>query len=293
MKKIIRVIFRSILIVLLLGLLSSFIDYLRMNDSKLPIFNVSSYNSSKKLQVWKGMFYTASRKVRGGVEEDLSDSTDLKFNLLYKFDLAVETKEIENNDEEYNFVLKKSDNCSSSSLYYADLNIKVYTYCLSNILVNNKELSSYFESNNNIIDDIDATLDYRGLLGNGTMIFNGSNIRMYRCKNKDVYIGESGLEYQNDFCINKDDDYKFIFEIKEETEGVTLEEKPEIFYEDENYQYQFDKVKSNYIFITTPEVRGKAETKRSLKEVLNSKLLTIDDLEKKGLSFTKIDKNKE
>ena len=67
----------------------------------------------------------------------------------------------------------------------------------------------------------------------------------------------------------------------------------EVFYEDDTYRYEFDKPTLDRITITTPAVRGKAETSIPLRQVLASNLLTIDELEKKGLKFKKIDKAKE
>ena len=288
MKKVFKLIFIIILCVFLIAIGTGVIDYFRMTHGKLPIFNVSSYDSIKKKQVFQGMLYRASRKVRASDNESLSDSSNYKFKLL-TFDLFIPNQSI-NENIEYNFITKNDDACASN-LYYADLNKKVYTYCLSSVMVNDKELLSYFKKDKNIIDNIENTIDYTGLYNNTTMIFKGDNIKMYHCRNNDVYIGNIDMEFQDDFCTEKDDDLKFIFEIKEETKDVELKDEEEVFFEDENYKYTFDKVKSDYIFITTPENRGREAKKISLKEVLNNKLLSIDDLEEKGLSFKKVNKN--
>ena len=91
------------------------------------------------------------------------------------------------------------------------------------------------------------------------------------------------------------DDFKFIFEIHEDPDSNTdnSNTQKEVFYEDEQYRYEFDKPTLDRITITTPAVRGKAETSIPLRQVLASNLLTIDELEKKGLKFKKIDKAKE
>lgn len=294
-KKLFKKLFLIILIIFIIGLVTALIDYMRMSSGKVPMFNVSSYDSVKKKQTFKGLVYTASRRVRASDSESISDSSKLKFKIL-TFALEVPDQRI-NEEIEYTFKIEKSKECSKSVLYYADLNIKIYTYCLDNILLNNKELSSYFSKNANILDDVDSKLEYTGLYTDkSTMMFKNDTIRMYRCHKSninDVYIGPVDMSFQEDFCTTKDDDFKFIFEIEEDTEGVDIKDEKEVFYEDEKYKYQFDKVKSDYVFITTPEVRGKAATKRSLKEVLNNNLLTIDELEKKGLVFEKIDKSKE
>lgn len=290
MKRIFKFIFIVILSILLIGMITGFIDYFRMTSGSLPIFNISSYDSAKKKQVFQGMFYKASRKVTGTDKEGLSDSTKLKFKFII-FDMSVsEQKKVEN--VEYNFIVKESGTCSSD-LYYADLKTKIYTYCLDNIMVNNKELLSYLEKDKNIIDNIENSINYTGLYKDNTMMFKNTNIKIYHCSNNDVYIGKNDLEFRDDFCTDKDDDLKFIFEIKEETDNVELKDEEEVFYEDDKYTYSFDKVKSDYIYITAPKNRGRDEKKIKLKEVLNNKLLSIDDLEKKGLNFTKKEKNKE
>ncbi len=289
MKKIFRFILIVILCIFLIGMGTGFIDYYRMINGSLPIFNISSYNSQKRKQVFQGMLYKASRKVRASDKESFADSSNYKFKLI-TFNLFIpEQKKVEN--EEYNFIVRKDSDCESK-LYYADLDKKVYTYCLNSIMLNNKELLSYLEKDKNIINNIEDNINYTGVYDNKrTLMFKDNNIKIYHCKNNNIYIGFKNMEFQEDFCIEKDDDLKFIFEIKEETNNVELKEEKEIFYEDLEYTYSFDRVKSDYIYITTPKERGNKKIK--LKDALNNKLLSIEDLEKKGLSFTKESKNKE
>lgn len=291
MKKIFKFIFIVILSILLIGIVTGLIDYFRMTKGKLPIFNISSYDSSHKKQFYQGMLYTASRKVTGSDKENLEDSTKLKFKLFYSINLYIpEQKKVDKN--EYNFIIKEDSKCNSN-LYYADLDKKVYLYCINSIKVNNRELLSYLEKDKNIIDNIENSINYTGLYNDNTMMFKDTNIKIYHCSNNDIYIGNSDLEFMDDFCTNKDDDLKFLFEIKDESTDIELKDEEEVFYEDDKYTYSFDKVKSDYIYITTPKNRGRDEKKIKLKDVLNNKLLSIDDLEKKGLNFTKKEKNKE
>lgn len=290
MKRVFKSLFIIVLSIFLIGMGTGFIDYLRMTNGKLPIFNISSYNSNRKKQIFQGMVYRASRKVRGSTSEELKDSSKLKFKLI-TFDLFIPDQKVIDNIE-YNFIVKKDDKCESK-LYYADLERKVYTYCLSSVMINNKELLSYFDKNKNIINDIENSIYFTGVYEDTIEMFKDDNIRIYHCSNNDVYIGSNDMKFQDDFCTLKDDDLKFIFAIKEETEEVELKEEKEVFFEDDKYKYSFDKVKSDYIYITTPKNRGRDEKKIKLKEVLNNKLLTIEDLEKRGLSFEKESKNKE
>lgn len=295
MKKLVKSIRNLILIIILVCFMMAGIDYFRMNNNKLPVFNVSFYNTRNRTQGFKGVFYTASRKVRANPNESLYESSKVKFKLLW-FDLKV-TNKYPKYEDKYTYSLTNSETCEKSSLYYADLDIKIYTYCLDEVKVNNKELNSYLGKDKKIIDNILDDLSYTGMYSdNSTMMFENDNIKIYQCNKEninDIYIGSKDMTFNSDFCTRKDDDLKYIFEIEENTEGVELKEEKEVFYEDEENIYSFDKVKSDYVFITTPEVRGFEAKKIKLKDVLNNKLLTIEELQNKGLSFDKESKNKE
>ena len=91
---------------------------------------------------------------------------------------------------------------------------------------------------------------------------------------------------QPDFCAYKEDEYKLSFKIVEENTDNTINTL-ETFYEDESYYYEFDEVKSDRIYIVIPSLDGSSEVRYTLKEVLNNKMLSIDDLESKGLKFNK------
>jgi hypothetical protein len=311
MKKILSYIKKIILIIIIIGLATLGIDYLRMTSGEVPIFNISSYNSKTKIQTFTGLFYKAQRKVAVSTSESLVDSSKIKFS-VFTINLNV-PKQYKEETFNYTIVTKETKNCTSPvTLYYADKDIKVYTYCLDSIKIKSdnksKDLITYLEKDNTILDDIDSKLSYNGLNPDDTVLyFTSSNdsftnygLTMYRCSKEninDVYIGPKDMTFQSDFCTYKDDDFKFMYEIEEDEREVIDSSidynQKEVFYEDETYRYEFDTIKSDLIFITTPEVRGKAATKTPLKTILASNILTIDELEKKGLVFTKIDKAKE
>ena len=295
----VRIIEVLILIVIVGGLLTAFIDYNRMKSNKYPIFCTNTYNSKKHIQKYRGVFYQASRKINSSLSEELKDSTNIKFIFLFydmkipnlksddKYDLTINTTEISNCMEE-------------SKLYYADKNIKIYTYCLEKIEVkeNNKseELNKYIKKNNKIMDTIISNLDYAGLVDKTTSMYTNSNnftnngLTMYQCNKEninDIYIGPKDMSYRGDFCTYKDDDFKYIFEIEDKSPKKVDTDQVEIIYVDDNYIYQFDYPRSNYIYIVTPAIRGRASSKITLREALDSGLLTIEDLEDKGLGITK------
>lgn len=315
MKKIIKGFIKLLFLLAFVFLLSAGVDYLRMKNGKLPIFCKSMYNPNKNVQMFIHPFYSAHRKVRASVQEPLSDSSHVGF-YLFNIPLPIE-RVYQEEKESLTVSTKEISNCSEKAkLYYANLFIKVYTYCLDDIqvTVNNKSdtLLSYLEKDITIIDDIDSKLAFMGLYGNtNTLEFisrddkNITNLglKIYRCNDtnvNDVTIGPLSMEYQKDFCTYKDDDFSFLWTVTDETPEdlkPILNEKgekvPEVIFEDNDYRYEFELPKSSYVFVTTPEVRGKKEVKRPIKSVLSTKLLSIDDLIDRGLVCNKIDKKQE
>lgn len=295
------------LLIIAIGLLTTGIDYLRITSGDIPIFNYSSYNEDNRIQTYYGLLYKAQRKITISEEEPLINSNNIKFMLIYYKTLDV-PKKYKNVEMEYTIKTTPIINCNEQSkLYYANKEIKIYTYCLQDIKIkkkkNTKELISYLEKNSDIIKDIEAKLAYSGTYkDNKTLIFRPYNdnftnedITMYICNNEninDIYITPKGDLFQTDFCTAKDDEIKFLFEIVEETTNIEDNEtkEEEIFYEDEKYIYKFSEKKSDRIFIVVPENRGKSEVKMAIKDVLNNNILTITDLENKGLVFDKIEK---
>lgn len=309
-KRFFKRIFKIIITILLIGIITGGLDYLRMTSGDIPIFNVNSYDSQKRIQTYNGMLYKATRKVRASINEPLVDSNSMKFYILYKYSIKIpkQYKEIE---MDYTIETKEIKDCKEQAkLYYADLEHKVYTYCLDTIKIKEEkvtELSDFLKSDKTFIEDISAKLGYSGIYtDNTTLMFESLNddytnngLSMYRCNKEnitDIYIGPKNMTFQNDFCTYKNDDIKFIFEIEEEKhENVTVVDEntqTEVLFEDETYRYELEEGKSDYIFITTPEVRGKQATRTNIKDILQNGTLTIDDLIEKGLVVNKIDKRK-
>ena len=96
----------------------------------------------------------------------------------------------------------------------------------------------------------------------------------------------AGISVMDDFCTYKDDDFGFIFEVVDESvEDLNSQGEKEVFFEDLNYIYQVDKYKSDYLFATAPEVRGKAAVKIPLKTAVYNGILTMEQVEKKTNIF--------
>ena len=310
MFKIIR---NLLIIIIVFGILTALIDYVRMTTGNVPIFNISSYSSKERIQSYRGLFYQGSRKITVSPDEPLVDSSEITFTVL-TFDINVPRNYKEVLDD-FNIETLESSECGTSKLIYADLKNKVYTYCLDeiNIVDNEKKIpfTDYIRDHIDLIEDIDHHMGYMGLYKDNKTIllrtrddgFSNNGLAIYRCNDtniNDVYIGPINMSFQSDFCTFKDDDFKYIYTIEEipkaeviPAEGevqVIEDDVKEIFFEDDNYKYEFNETKSDRVFIVIPSVRGREEKKIALKDALNNKLVTIEELENKGLKFNKIDK---
>ncbi len=330
-KKFIKIV---IVFVLVFGLLTAGIDFFRMKKGLVPVFNRIEYNMRTKIQTYKGLFYTATRKVLISPMEPLEESSKLHFKLfLFEMNIPSTWKE---KKAASSLKVKPVVNCNEPSvLYYADKDIKVYTYCIDEIKIEKgkkeQDLLSYLKKDSSILDDIFHQLSFGGVLSDSTTQyytnmdhFYSDDVSVYQCHRDfvtDVYFAPKDSTFQMDFCTYKDDDFKFMFEILDETpselennyqdlkkkkeeaekktdnndetteniEEITLPD-PEIIFEDEKYRYEFPYPKSQYVFITTPAVRGKEETKTSLVTVIQDQLLSMDELMDKGLDITKVEK---
>ena len=246
--RILKIIRNVIIIVFLFAVITAVLDYTRIISGLEPIFNISSYNSVTHIEKYRGLFYQASRKTKINNEEDLEDSFDINFYVLtIKIDVPNKS-----NEDNFEFYLKTSEvnECSESSkLYYADKDIKIYTYCIDSINVvelgQSKEntLLSYLKKDNKIIDDLIQNISFTGLYVDGSTemyktideSFSNNGISLYKCNKpgiNDIYIGPKGTDMQGDFCTYKDDDFKFISTISEELYNTTNYQKSSLYGQD-------------------------------------------------------------
>lgn len=296
-----------LILIVIFGIVTAGIDYVRITSGTTPTFNIRSFDQKTRIQKFRGLFYISTRKIKASEDESLEDSSNIKFQILV-FDLSLAVnKKLEK--KEYKLEVEKEEDCTNSVLYYADKEIKVYTYCISKINLEEigkgkKELIKYLEKDNKIIDEIDSNMLFLGIHNDKTTLkfkteneeFSNMNLSMYRCNKQninDVYITPLGIGFKNDFCTYKDDDFMFMYEVREEEAEGDLEDTPEVFYEDEINRYEFSKPTKDRVFITTPAVRGKEEQKIPLMYVLNNKILTLDELKAKGLKYNTINKEEE
>ena len=301
MKSIFSLLFRLAFLIVLVGGVTAYVDYNRLVNGDAPIFCKTIYYPTREVQTYNGLFYTASRKYRGSVYEGIYESDNIRFGILNFYFIDI-PRNYRKENLKYKLNIKKSDSCSASKLIYANLDFKVYTYCLDefNILEDNKNTS--FESvkdSTYTLEYIKDRLSYKGKYRNDSVLLyinyyhdlTDFGIKLYQCSNDDYYFLPEEEDFQGDFCTFKDDDFKFIYSIVEDPHDEVKE--TEVFYEDETYRYEFDSVRKNYIYIYAPAVRGKGEVRIPLMDVINQGILTIDELANKGLKFNKINKAEE
>ena len=190
-----KLIKKLLFLFVLLGALSTGIDYARITAGETPVFNKKSYNSKTHVERFRGLFYIAERKVKSSVNEPLVDSSDIKFKVLtFKIDVPRQFKE---QTFEFSLETKNEETCQASKLIYADRAIKIYTYCLEEVNVidnstNKKDtLVNYLKNDYTIIDDIDSKLIFLGTKADNTQGSNGSILRF---KSEDDSFTNNGLE---------------------------------------------------------------------------------------------------
>ena len=131
MRKFLNTIKEFILLFLLLGFGTAIFDYTRISAGEKPLFGTSHYNSDTKVEIFKGLFYQASRKIHVNLDEKYLESSDISYR-LFTYPLSVPSS-FKTQKLEYSIDVNFIDGCSSSTLYYADLNTKVYLYCIDSI----------------------------------------------------------------------------------------------------------------------------------------------------------------
>ena len=292
------------LLFILVSIGSALLDYARITSGMVPLFCLKSYDEKTNIQSYRGIFYQASRKVTVSPDEELTDSTDIKFYVMTK--PVKVPSQFKHHEFTYTLNTQVSDICGSAKLYYADEETKLYTYCLDSIRLKetgkeeDKELSEYLKKDSSLMEDIVSFIPYRGLYSdNETLLFRtvdtelvNNGLTILRCHKKginDIYVGPVDMVMQGDFCSYKIDDDEYVWKIEEDKNAKIADTNPETIYEDENYIYQLDSHKSNHIYLVIPAVRGREESRIPLMEVINR--YPMDLFIERGLDVEKVPKN--
>lgn len=106
--------------------------------------------------------------------------------------------------------ITKTKDCNNQVIeYYQYEEQKVYLVCLDEITIDGATFKDYFsktyqtfnDSINSLINDMELVDTYKD---GGTKLYKNDSIALIKCNtidgNKDVYIGDTNLEYQESFC---------------------------------------------------------------------------------------------
>lgn len=197
--------------ILIFGNLTAILDYYRISNGKKPIYNIKHYIKEKRIEENIGLFYKLKRTINTNTKEPIYYSSNIEFQYLFiikDIKINVETKHKKENILE----IEKTNNCNEKSkLIYADLNIKIYKYCINDIKVieNNKkiELTKYLENNNSYFEEIKNKLYSRGTYNNEAYIYEDNKVKLIYCNKEninDIYIMPIDSKFQEEFCTYKD-----------------------------------------------------------------------------------------
>ena len=217
MKKIVNLIYKIVLIIILIGLLTTLIDYMQLKNNDFPLFSLRSYEAKTKKETFRGLFYKATRKVSISNAETIALSSDLKFTFLL-FNLPLKRNELPI-DKDFTIETKEEKKCTSSKLYFYNDNIKVYTYCLDDITINeNNEKKSLKKALTKDVSIINKIENYLFISKKNSLMtkyvdieetnLTNKGFSLIKCESKDnndIYVGPKAMEFQEDFCTLKDD----------------------------------------------------------------------------------------
>ena len=291
--------FKLLILIVIFGVVTCFIDYTRVLDNQEPLFAIKMYDKKTKTQTYRGLFYIVDRKITISKDESMKDSKDIIFKVLI-FRLNLEARTV-NESPKINISYNFDKKCNESKLIYATEDIKIYSYCLNDLTIkeNNKkvEYKDFFKN-----DKIIESLSFYGMDDDKTTEiyidenkYSKDGFKIYRCNNsedsKSLYFGSINSNKANDFCTLKDDDFIFTYKIENTNDKDIckveegMEPLPqEIFFEDEKNQYSFDCQMSQNIKLIN------YQKELNIRDALNTNQVTISDLKNKGLKFNTIKK---
>ena len=189
-----------------------------------------------------------SFNINGNVEDE--PSTIIEYDPVDGTPVPVKPEPVEPGKK-----IKFNDSITATSMecdYSAKLlfeydNKKIYSYCVKNIKINDKELDE--ESISELIDVLNTKDRYNDSLvltykEGGTKLYTGSEMKILRCNhlvdfsltNQDIYIGDVNLTYKGNFCkpSNKTVTKRFkVTEIKDKYVTLSRDNETATIYYDE------------------------------------------------------------
>ncbi len=197
MKSIIKLLFRIILIIIIIGIITMIIDLVRVNNNKLPVFSINTYNSRNKKETFKGILYIFERKVTSSTNESLTDSSNLKFKILFIKLNIKEKNKLE--DKDINIEIIKEEECTDIKLLDFNYEKNLYSYCLEEVKINGLKI------NVSNLMKIEDKLQYSGFTDKST-IYSIDDLVVHKCNDlvNDYYITSKDINIGNDLCIKRE-----------------------------------------------------------------------------------------
>ena len=196
MKRIIKLLFKIILIIIFVGIITMIIDLVRVNNNQLPIFSINTYNSRNKKESFQGLLYTFERKIYASTNESINDSSNLKFNILF---IKIKIKEKDRvEDKNINIEIKKEEECSEVKLLDFNYEKNLYSYCLEEVKINGLNI------NVSNLMKIEDKLEYLGFTDQST-IYGIDDLIVHKCNTEvnDYYITSKNTNIGNDLCVKR------------------------------------------------------------------------------------------
>ena len=196
MKKLIKLLFKIILIIVFIGIITTVIDLIRVNNNQLPVFSIETYNSKNKKESFQGILYTFERKIYASTNESLTDSSNLKFKKLF---IKIKIKEKEKYKEDINIEIVKEEECSNIKLLDFNYEKNLYSYCIEDIKING------LKANVSNLMKIEDKLEYLGFTDQST-IYGIDDLIVHKCNTEvnDYYITTKNTNIGNDLCVKRE-----------------------------------------------------------------------------------------
>ena len=197
MRNIIKLFLKIVLIIFIIGIITMSIDFIRVNSNKLPVFTINSYNSKNKKETYTGIFHTFERKIKTSLNENLSDSKNQVFKILF-IKIKINKKQ-EINEKDLNIEIVKEEECTNSKLLDFNYESNLYSYCIEDIKINNVKATV------SSIKKIESKLKYLGFTSNSE-IYGIDDLVVYKCTNEldDYYITSNDTAMGNDLCVRRE-----------------------------------------------------------------------------------------
>ena len=208
MKKILTIVLCTFMLVVITGCNNEEVGVKELNkiNDKITEFyinnndkagNLGSHYVDEENKVVVVELINNSKEEQEKFRKEVIDSEYIKF--------------VQGSQQDYHQIkITKTKDCDNQVIeYYQYEEQKVYLVCLDEITIDGATFKDYFsktyqtfnDSINSLINDMELVDTYKD---GGTKLYKNDSIALIKCNtidgNKDIYIGDTNLEYQESFC---------------------------------------------------------------------------------------------